>query len=118
LPHSKQLGFDRDVISPQDGHILCDPYPAITGCLCILCSSRIANSTISRPKEKLVAFISVTLLLLGDFHIQSVDTFQPPTVFGLIASRFQIGLGLLAATSTANISRSVANASGNRYERF
>jgi hypothetical protein len=70
--------------------------------LCILCSSRIANSTISRPKEKLVAFISVTLLL-GDFHIQPVDTFQSPTVFGLIASRFQIGLGVLLATSTANI---------------
>jgi len=32
--------------------------------LCILWSSRIVNSTISRPKEKLVAFIDV--LLLGD----------------------------------------------------
>lgn len=25
LPHSKQLVFKRDVIMPQDGHILCDP---------------------------------------------------------------------------------------------
>jgi hypothetical protein len=24
LPHSKQLAFNRDVIKPQDGHILCD----------------------------------------------------------------------------------------------
>jgi hypothetical protein len=63
LPHSKQLGFNRDVINPQDGHILCDPYPAMRGVsLCILCSSRIANSTISRPKEMLIALISVLLL--------------------------------------------------------
>jgi len=31
LPHSKQHAFDRDVINPQDGHILCDPNPAIYG---------------------------------------------------------------------------------------
>ena len=24
LPHSKQLAFNRDVINPQDGHILCN----------------------------------------------------------------------------------------------
>jgi hypothetical protein len=24
LPHSKQRGFNREVINPQDGHILCD----------------------------------------------------------------------------------------------
>jgi hypothetical protein len=24
LPHSRQLAFNRDVINPQDGHILCD----------------------------------------------------------------------------------------------
>src|SRR5208282_1784938 len=63
LPHSRQHGFNRDVINPQDGHILCDPYPAIRGfSLCILWSSRIVNSTISKPKEKLVAFINVLLL--------------------------------------------------------
>src|ERR1700722_119946 len=63
LPHSKQLGFNRDVINPQDGHILCDPHPAMRGVsLRILCSSRIANSTISRPKEKLIAFMKATLL--------------------------------------------------------
>jgi len=28
LPHSKQLAFNRDVINPQFGHILCDPDPA------------------------------------------------------------------------------------------
>jgi hypothetical protein len=65
LPHSKQHAFNRDVINPQDGHILSDPYPAIWGfSLWILWSSRIVNSTINRPKEKLVAFIDV--LLLGD----------------------------------------------------
>jgi hypothetical protein len=54
LPHSKQHGFNRDVINPQDGHILCDPYPAILGfSLRIVRSSRIVNSTISSAKEKL-----------------------------------------------------------------
>jgi len=24
LPHSKQRAFNRDVINPQDGHIICD----------------------------------------------------------------------------------------------
>jgi len=31
LPHSKHDAFNRDVINPQDGHILCVPYPAICG---------------------------------------------------------------------------------------
>ncbi|MBZ5658259.1 MAG: hypothetical protein LAO56_23605 [Acidobacteriia bacterium] len=31
FPHSKQRSFNRDVINPQDGHILCDPNPAICG---------------------------------------------------------------------------------------
>jgi len=35
-PHSKQHAFNRDVINPQDGHILCDPYAAICGSLRIL----------------------------------------------------------------------------------
>jgi hypothetical protein len=29
--HSRQNSFERDVINPQDGHILCDPKPAICG---------------------------------------------------------------------------------------
>src|SRR3981081_689366 len=29
LPHSKQRAFSRDVINPQDGHIVCVPYSAI-----------------------------------------------------------------------------------------
>ncbi len=58
LPHSKQHAFNRDVINPQDGHILWVPYPAICGFgLRILVSSRIVNSAISRPKKILVAFI-------------------------------------------------------------
>ena len=58
LPHSKQLAFNREVINPQDGHILCDPYPTISGfALRIRRSSRIVNSTMSRPKEMPVAFI-------------------------------------------------------------
>ena len=31
FPHSRQNSFERDVINPQDGHILCDPKPAICG---------------------------------------------------------------------------------------
>jgi hypothetical protein len=31
LPHSKQHAFRRDVINPQNGHILCVPNPAISG---------------------------------------------------------------------------------------
>jgi hypothetical protein len=31
FPHSRQNAFERDVINPQDGHILCDPKPAICG---------------------------------------------------------------------------------------
>jgi hypothetical protein len=62
LPHSKQHAFNRDVINPQDGHILCDPYPATRDfSLCILRSSRIAISTINRAKETLVAFMKATL---------------------------------------------------------
>jgi hypothetical protein len=64
LPHSKQLAFNRDVINPHDGHILCDRNPVICGfCLRIRYSSRIANTTISRTKEILVTVIKATLLL-------------------------------------------------------
>jgi hypothetical protein len=52
------------VINPQDGHILCDPYPAIFGSLRILQNTRIANSAISRPTEILIALTNV--LLFGD----------------------------------------------------
>jgi hypothetical protein len=31
LPHSRQDVLDREVINPQNGHILCDPKPAICG---------------------------------------------------------------------------------------
>ena len=31
FPHSRQNSSQRDVIKPQDGHILCDPKPAICG---------------------------------------------------------------------------------------
>ena len=31
LPHSRQNAFERGVINPQDGHILCVPKPAICG---------------------------------------------------------------------------------------
>lgn len=58
LPHSKQFAFNRDVINPQDGHILCDRSPATWGfSLRIQRSSRIVNSRTSSPKEMLVAFI-------------------------------------------------------------
>jgi hypothetical protein len=57
-PHSKQRAFS-DVINPQAGHILCDRTPVICGIsLRIHRSSRIVKTTISRPKEILVAFIN------------------------------------------------------------
>jgi hypothetical protein len=63
LPHSKQHGFDLDVISPQFGHILCDPYPATCGLgLRIQWTNRIMKNTINRLKEILVAFIKATFL--------------------------------------------------------
>ena len=63
MPHSKQFGFNRDVINPQEGHILCDRNPATCGfSLRVLWSSRIVNSAIRRPKRILIAFISVLLL--------------------------------------------------------
>src|SRR5229473_1414297 len=31
LPHSRQEFLDRDVISPQNGHILCDAKPGAAG---------------------------------------------------------------------------------------
>jgi hypothetical protein len=58
-PHSRQRGLSRDVINPQDGHILCDRDPVISGfSLRIRRSSRIVNSTISTPKEIPVTFIN------------------------------------------------------------
>jgi hypothetical protein len=60
-PHSKQRAFSRDVINPQAGHILCDRNSVICGfSLRIPWSSRIVKSTISRPREILVAFIKAT----------------------------------------------------------
>ena len=51
------------MINPQDGHILCDRNPAACGfSFRIQVSNRIANSTISRPRQMLVAFIEATLL--------------------------------------------------------
>ena len=35
VPHSKQRGFNRDVINPQDGHILCDRNPPVSAFWCI-----------------------------------------------------------------------------------
>jgi len=65
-PHSKQQAFNREVINPQDGHILCDPNPAICGfsVLSLWWSSRIAKSTIRRPKEILIVLIGVPARLL------------------------------------------------------
>ena len=34
MPHSKQRGFNRDVINPQDGHILCDRNPPVCAFTC------------------------------------------------------------------------------------
>jgi hypothetical protein len=61
-PHSRQRGFTRDVISPQDGQIRWDRSPTICGFSPRLqASSRIVNSTISTLTEILNAFIKATL---------------------------------------------------------
>ena len=76
-PHSMQRAFNRDVINPQDGHILCVPYPAATRGFKsrVLRSSRIANSAISKPTNILVAFIKATLrppLSAGMLRVRAV----------------------------------------------
>jgi hypothetical protein len=61
LPHSMHRAFNRDVINPQDGHILCDPKRAAWGLsLNIHRNIRIVNSTISRSSEILTALIAAT----------------------------------------------------------
>jgi hypothetical protein len=68
LPHSMQLALSRDVINPHDGQILCDPNRAAFGFSSnIQRSSRIVDSTISRPTEILTAFIAATLP--GEFPV-------------------------------------------------
>jgi hypothetical protein len=57
LPHSKQQALSRDVINPQDGHILCDWRPATRGVtLRFRRSNTVAQSKMSRPRKILVAF--------------------------------------------------------------
>jgi hypothetical protein len=64
LPHSKQHDFDLDVISPQFGQILCDPYPATCGFSSrIQWSIKITNSTIRKAEEILIAFINALLFV-------------------------------------------------------
>jgi hypothetical protein len=61
LPHSKQFAFNRDVINPQEGHILCNWTPAICGfSLRIQRASRIVKNTMNKPNEILVVFIKAT----------------------------------------------------------
>jgi len=61
-PHSTQRAFSRDVINPQFGHILCDPNTATCGLdLRIHWSSRVINSTISRPRKMLALMIETFL---------------------------------------------------------
>jgi len=62
VPHSKQRAFNRDVINPQDGHIICDWTPANCGfSLRLQRSGRIVNRAMSRPRKILVALIKATL---------------------------------------------------------
>jgi len=66
--------FNRDVINPQDGHILCDPNRAAWGfSLSIHRNSRIVNNTISRSREILAVLITATLL--GEFRVSRVEAF-------------------------------------------
>jgi hypothetical protein len=72
--HSKQRAFNRDVINPQEGHILWDRNPAICGFLRIQWSGKSVNTTTSRPKEIVIAFIKATLR--GEFRADRVGMFQ------------------------------------------
>lgn len=57
-PHSRQRAFSSDVITPQDGHIVCDRKRVICGfSLRLQWINGIRNSTISRPTGILVAFM-------------------------------------------------------------
>jgi hypothetical protein len=74
-----QLALNRGVINPHDGHIRCDPNRAAGGfSLSIDRSSRIVNSTISRPKATLTVFITPNLL--GEFRIPRVEALRCRTV--------------------------------------
>ncbi len=60
-PHSRQRAF-RDVINPQDEHILCARNPpAGDFSLSLQRSSRMVKSTINTPKKILVAVMRTTL---------------------------------------------------------
>src|ERR1700680_1036262 len=47
FPHSKQNGLARGVISPQKGHILCDPKPSV-----FFANSFRRDSTINASKAR------------------------------------------------------------------
>jgi hypothetical protein len=86
-----QFAFNRDVINPHDGHILCDPNRAACGfSLSVRRSSRIANRTISRPKKILAAFMTATLL--GEFRVSRVEALRCRTVRTLgLAEKPKVG---------------------------
>ena len=61
FPHSTHIAFDRGVINPQAGHILCAAYPAICGLNRRVRknkTSAIAKTTASNPLLIPIAFIS------------------------------------------------------------
>jgi hypothetical protein len=63
LPHSKQRVVELDVISPQEGHILCDRNAAIRGlALRTHRSRRIVTSRISSPTTARVTLTKATVL--------------------------------------------------------
>ena len=72
-PHSRQRAF-RDVINPQEEHILCARNPLACGVtLSLQRSSRMVKSTINTAKEILVAFIRSTLpgKFCNDLHVST-----------------------------------------------
>jgi hypothetical protein len=82
-----QYALNRDVINPQEGHILCVPYPAIRGFKRrILWSRRIVSRARSRQTTMLVAFIKATLL--REFRIVRRNVKLPALVF-FVQKRFK-----------------------------
>jgi hypothetical protein len=65
FPHSRHAAFDRGVINPQAGHILCVAYPAICGLNRRIRKNKtraIAKITASNPPLIPIAFIHWTSL--------------------------------------------------------
>jgi hypothetical protein len=90
LPHSKQQALSRDVINPQDGHILCDWSPATRGItLRFRRSNTVAKSEMSKPRKILVAFTGEDIILASSESAQSVAARSMSLAYSLKCLRWE-----------------------------